>query len=195
MAPGKKEKPEMSAFERKRLENIAANQAMLKDLSTTASNILPAPKPAGRAKSSAPRKKTTPVQRESTRPTRTSLRLSGVEADSETAKRKAEVEETFAKETARAKRMRVSGDLKFEDVVVDGKKWNREDGFLQGIMKGAQPNLRTFTEDDVKETTDEGLKALREKMSGLELYEGWEPNRELKLWVEVSEVGTDGEQR
>ena len=195
MAPGKKEKPEMSAFERKRLENIAANQAMLKDLSTTASNILPAPKPAGRSKSSAPRKKTTPVKRESTRPTRTSLRLSGVEADSETAKRKAEVEETFAKETARAKRLRVSGDLKFEDVVVDGKKWNREDGFLQGIMKGAQPNLRTFTEDDVKETTDEGLKALREKMSGLELYEGWEPNRELKLWVEVSEVGTDGEQR
>lgn len=135
------------------------------------------------------------MKRESTRPTRTSLRLSGVEADSETAKRKAEVEETFAKETARAKRLRVSGDLKFEDVVVDGKKWNREDGFLQGIMKGAQPNLRTFTEDDVKETTDEGLKALREKMSGLELYEGWEPNRELKLWVEVSEVGTDGEQR
>jgi hypothetical protein len=45
-------------------------------------------------------------------------------------------------------------------------------------VRGAQPHFRTFTEDDIKETTDEGLKALREKMSGLELYEGWEPNRE-----------------
>ena len=48
-------------------------------------------------------------------------------------------------------------------------------------MRGAQPHFRTFTEDDIKETTDEGLKALREKMSGLELYEGWEPNRECRL--------------
>jgi hypothetical protein len=136
MAPVKKEKPEMSAFERKRLENIAANQAMLKDLSTTAEKILPKPKPASRPKSTtAPRKKTTPVKKEVVRPTRTSLRLSGVEADSETAKRKAEVEETFAKETARVKRLRVSGDLKFEDVVVEGKKWNKEDGFLAGISK------------------------------------------------------------
>lgn len=168
----------MSAFERKRLENIAANQAMLKDLSKTAEKIMPKPKPIAKPKSTAPRKKTAPVERQSTRPTRTSLRLSGVEADSETAKRKAEVEETFARETAKAKRLRVSGDLNFSDVVVEGKKWNKDDGFLAGIMRGAIPNYRTFTEEDIKETTDEGLKALREKMSALELYEGWEPNRE-----------------
>jgi hypothetical protein len=175
----KKEKAEISAFERKRLENIAANQAMLKDLSKTAEKILPAPKPISKPRSSAPRKKTTPIKRESVRPTRTSLRLSGVEADSATAKRKAEVEETFAKETAKAKRLRVSGDLNFSDIVAEGKKWNRDDGFLAGVMRGAEPYQRTFTEEDIKETTDEGLKALREKMSGLELYEGWEPNREL----------------
>jgi hypothetical protein len=178
MAPVKKEKAEVSAFERKRLENIAANQAMLKELSKTAEKIIPQPKPIARAKPSAPRKKAIPVKREAPRPTRASLRLSGVEADSETAKRKAEVEETFAKETAKAKRLRVSGDLNFSDVVVDGKKWNRDDGFLAGIMRGADPGYRTFTQDDIKETTDEGLKALREKMSGLDLYEGWEPNRE-----------------
>ncbi len=176
----------MSAFERKRLENIAANQAMLKDLSKAAEKILPQPKPAAKPRSSVPRKKTTPVKRESARPTRTSLRLSGVEADSETAKRKAEVEETFAKEAARAKRLRVSGDLNFTDIIAEGKKWNRDDGFLAGIMRGAEPYYRTFTEDDIKETTDEGLKALREKMSGLELYDGWEPNREFQFafrWV------------
>jgi hypothetical protein len=175
MAPVKKEKPEMSAFERKRLENIAANQAILKDLGTTAEKIMP--KPIARPKSTAPRKKATPVKREEPRPTRTSSRIAGIEADSETAKRKAEVEYEFAKEAAKAKKQRVSGDLNFNDIVVEGKKFNKGDDFLSGIMRGAQPNMRTFTEDDIKETTDEALKALREKMSGLELYEGYEPSR------------------
>jgi hypothetical protein len=176
MAPIKKEKPEMSAFERKRLENIAANSALLKDLSTTAQKIIPRPAP--KPKTATPRKRATPVKKEAPRPTRTSSRLAGVEADSETAKRKAEVEETFAKETQRAKKQRVTGDINLSDVVSEGKKWNKGGDFLSGIMRGAVPNLRTFDEDDIKETTDEGLKALREKMSGLELYEGYEPNRE-----------------
>lgn len=173
--PPKKEKPEMSAFERKRLQNIAANQAILKDLSATAEKIIPKPVP--KPKSTASRKRATPVKREEPRPTRTSSRLAGLEADSETTKRKAEVEYEFAKEQSKAKKMRVSGDLNFKDVVVDGKKFSKGNDFLSGIMRDAQPNMRTFTEDDIKETTDEGLKALREKMSGLELYEGWEPNR------------------
>ena len=143
MAPVKKEKPEMSAFERKRLENIAANQAILKDLRTTAEKIIP--KPIARPKSTAPRKKATPVKREEPRPTRTSSRIAGIEADSETAKRKAEVEYEFAKEAAIAKKQRVSGDLNFNDIVVEGKKFNKGDDFLSGIMRGAQPNMRTFT--------------------------------------------------
>jgi len=177
MAPGrpKKEKTEMSAFERKRLENIATNSAMLKDLSTTAQKITPTPAP--KPKSATPRKRTTAVKKESVEPRRTSLRRAGIEADSETAKRKAEVEETYAKEVSKAKRQRVSGDININDVVADGKKWNKGDSFLSGIMRGAQPNLRTFDEDDIKETTDAGLKALREKMSALDIYEGFSPNR------------------
>lgn len=204
MAPVKKEPAEMSAFERKRLENMSANQEILKDMSATASKIMPLP--AGRPKkSSAPKKKTVVVKRESLRPTRTSSRLAGVEADSETAKRKAEVEEGFAREQAKAKKMRVryvgscltvgcfvfpigsckaaltlrtcSGDLSFGDMVVEGKKYKSDEGFLGGVMRGARPNVRTFGEEDVRETTDEGLKALREKMGALELYEGFEPNR------------------
>jgi WD repeat-containing protein 76 len=176
MAPVKKEKAEMSAFERKRLENIAANQAILKDLTTSAEKILP--KPAPKAKSTTTsRKRTAPVKREEPRPTRTSSRIAGFEADSETLKRKAEVEYEFAKEQAKAKKQRVAGDLSFNDIVVEGKKWNKDDNFLSGIMRGAQPNIRTFTEDDIKETTDEGLRTLQEKMSALELYQGYEPNR------------------
>jgi hypothetical protein len=140
-------KAEMSAFERKRLRNIAANQAMLKDLSTS-----------GRLSPSLHRKqrqlnlerKPALVKREEPRPTRTSSRIAGIEADSETAKRKAEVEYEFAKEQAKAKKQSVTGDLNFNDVVVEGKKWNKDDNFLSGIMRGAQPNVRTFTEDDIK---------------------------------------------
>ncbi len=105
MAPVKKEKTEMSAFERRRLENIAANQAILKDLSTTAQKIIP--KPAPKPKSTT-RKRAAPVKKEEARPTRTSSRLAGLEADSETAKRKAEVEYEFEKELAKNKRQRVS---------------------------------------------------------------------------------------
>lgn len=178
MAPIKKEKAEMSAFERKRLENIATNQAMLKNLSSSAAKIMP--KPVGRPKTttkSAPRKKATPAKRETARPTRTSSRLAGVDADSETLKRKADVEFDYAAAQAKEKRLRVTGDLNFNDIVVDGKKFSKDDNFLSGIMRGAQPGVRTFTEDDIKETTDESLKALRERMSGLGLYEGYEPNR------------------
>lgn len=176
MSPTKKGKPAVSAFERKRLENIASNQAILKDLSTSAQKIIP--KPAPKPKATTQRKRTTPIKKEPARPTRTSSRLAGVEADTETLKRKAEVEEQFAKEVAKAKRQRVSGDINLNDVVAEGKKWSKGSDFLSGVMRGAVPNERTFTEDDIKETTDEGLKALREKMSGLELYEGYEPNRE-----------------
>lgn len=165
----------MSAFERKRMENIVANQAILKDISASADKLMP--KPVARPKTTSARKKSAPVKREEPRPTRTSSRLAGIEADSETSKRKAEVEYEFAKEQAKSKKQRVTGALNFNDIVVEGKKWNNDDNFLSGIMRGAQPNVRTFTEDDVKETTDEGLKALRERMSGLELYDGYTPAR------------------
>lgn len=177
MARIKAEEATVSAFERKRLENIAANQALLKNLSTAADKILPTRAPKPKTAARAPRKKATPVKRESIRPTRTSSRLAGLEADSETAKRKAEVEYEFAAVTAKAKRQRVAGDLDLSDIVVDGKKFSKSEGFLVDIMRGAKPYERTFDEDDIKETTDKSLKELRERMSGLGLYEGYEPNR------------------
>ncbi len=36
---------------------------------------------------------------------------------------------------------------------------------------GAEPGVRTFTEDDIKETADKDLKALKLRMNGLKLYE------------------------
>ncbi|KAH8661621.1 WD40-repeat-containing domain protein [Tricladium varicosporioides] len=178
MAPIKKEKKEVSEFERKRLANIQANQAELKKLSKTADKVQPAPAPRPKPKTtSAPRKRAAPVIKTETRPTRTSSRLAGVEADSETAKRKAEVEYEYEQLQRAAKKMRRSEDLNYSDMLVEGRKYNKGEEFLSGIMRGANPYVRTFTKEDIKETTDEGLRALREKMSGLELYEGYEPNQ------------------
>jgi hypothetical protein len=182
MAKIKSEENGISAFERKRLENIAANQAILKELSTTAKKIIPKalPKPA------TPRKRAIPVKKEPCRPTRTSSRLAGLEADSEVAKRKAEDNAELARDEAKAKRMRVAGDLNLSDIAVEGTKWNKSENFLTEIMRGAQPYERTFHEEDIRETTDESLKSLREKMSGLELYDTWEPNGKIYRLISKS---------
>ena len=46
------------------------------------------------------------------------------------------------------------------------------------IDRGAMPYERTFGEDEIKETSNKELKELRERMSGLKIYETFEPNRE-----------------
>ena len=173
----------MSAFERKRLENIANNNAILNDISTTAVKLdIPKAKPKP-ARPAAPRAKREPVKRESLRvATRQSSRLAGLDASSEVLKRKAEVEAEAESEKARTKRLRVSGDLSLDNIKVEGKKWENGLDAMAGLkglalgVRGAQPGVRTFTEDDVKETTDGDLKELRLRMSGLKLYEKWPVN-------------------
>ncbi|CAH0026064.1 unnamed protein product [Clonostachys rhizophaga] len=166
------EKGKISAFERKRLANIEANREVLTDISKTAKKVIPdKPAPAPKRKT----RKSEPVKREYARPTRTSSRLAGLDADNETLKRKMEVEAQSQAAVAKAKKMRVSGDLDLGDIAVEGKKWDNGITGIKGLIRGAQPGVRTFTEDDVKETTDQNLKELRERMTGLKLYEHWSP--------------------
>ncbi|KAK4124070.1 WD40 repeat-like protein [Parathielavia appendiculata] len=182
MAP--KKEPVISEFERKRLENIAANQAILKGISTTADKILPKAAPPKSKRASTPRAKREPVKREPLRPTRQSSRLAGLDADAGVLKRKAEIEAEVEAEKAKAKKMRVSGDLSLEDIKVEGRKWENGLDGLAGLkdlpVRGAQPGVRTFTDEDVKGTTDKGLKDLRLRMSGLKLYEKW-PVQDIKI--------------
>ncbi|KAJ2902889.1 WD repeat-containing protein /-like protein [Zalerion maritima] len=180
----KKEEKEMSAFERMRLQNIAANKALLKGIETKAAKIAPPPKPSpapkprsssartGRARGKA---REPEVKREQpVRTTRQSARLAGVDADSEVLKRKREVEEESIAQQARHKKMRVNDDLSLGDIMVEGRKYESGmDGIKGLIVRGAQPGVRTFTEEDVKETTDETLKELRTRMGGLEMYDKW----------------------
>ncbi len=164
----------ISAFERKRLANIAANREVLTEISATAKKVIP--KPAPKPPSKRPSRKSEPVKREHARPTRTSSRLAGLGADDTTLKRKMEVEAQAQADVAKAKKMRVSGDLNLGDIVVEGKKWDSGFSGIKDLVRGAQPGVRKFTEDDVKETTDEELKELRSRMGALELYKHWAPN-------------------
>jgi WD repeat-containing protein 76 len=173
---------ELSEYERQRQANIAERDALLKKLALDAANAGIVPKAKSAPIASKPAKKKAPVKKvkEEIVPRRTSSRLAGIEADSEKAKRKAEEEYEAVQEAARIKRQRVSGDLNLGDIVVNGKEWNKENNvFIDVINRGANPYERTFGETEVRATSNKELKALREKMSGLEIYDGFEPSREL----------------
>ena len=177
-----KDAPQLSEYEQQRQENIAKRDNLLKQLALDArtAGLGPAPKPKPPPAKPTSHKKKTPVKKvkEEIRPTRTSSRLAGLTADSEVAKRKAEDEYVAAQEQARAKRQRVSGDLDLSDVQVAGKGWDKSENFIVDVVaRGARPYERTFDDSEIKETTDKELRSLREKMSGLELYDGFEPNR------------------
>lgn len=180
------QKVELSEYERKRQENIAKTQALLRSLEMEAAEAGLAPtakgpsstKPRSKAKKAAPKK----IKQEEVVPRRTSSRLKGIEADSDKAKRKAEEEHEARREADKAKRQRISDAYNFSDIVVAGKEWDMNGNFLS-IVGPAKPYERTFDDEHVKETTDKKLRALREKMSGLELWPEFEPN-ELKITPE-----------
>lgn len=173
--------PALSEYEQQRQANIAQRDKLLKQLALDAGQAGLGPqKPKPTTKSTTSKKKA-PVKKvkvEDAGPRRTSSRLQGLTADSEVAKRKAEDEYVAVQEAARVKRQRHSGDLNLSDVVVGGRDWDKSENFLVDVVsRGAKPNERTFGETEVKETSDKELRALREQMSGLELYDGFEPNR------------------
>lgn len=179
--PRIKDEPELSEFEKQRLANIAERDALLKKLTLEAQSSGLFKKPAAPKSSSQTKKKAAPkrVKKEDEAPVprRMSSRLRGLAADSEVAKRKAEEEYEAQKAVVQAKRMRVSGDLKMGDIVVGDNKWDTAGLLGPGVLGPAQPYRRTFGQEDIKKTSNKDLKALREQMSGLQLWESWEPNR------------------
>ncbi|MCJ1436471.1 hypothetical protein MMC27_005850 [Xylographa pallens] len=178
-------KEQISDYEQQRQANIAERDALIKQLALDAASAAFQPKPVGRpagrpATNGNKAHKKTVVKRvkEEVLPRRTSSRLAGLTADSEVAKRKAEDEYEAVQQAVRVKRQRVSGNLDLTDIVVAGKGWDKSENYLVDVFsRGAKPYERTFGDSEVKETSDKELRALREKMSGLELYEGFEPNR------------------
>lgn len=176
---------EISDFEKQRLANIAERDALLKKLTQEAqsSGLFTQSLPKGALGNTPKPKKKPPVKKikeeETPAPRRTSSRLRGIAAESEVAKRKADEEYENALQDQRAKRIRRPDSFTFDDMVVWGQKLTGDSLIgVDVVTKGvAKPYGRTFSDEDVKETTDKDLKALREEMSGLQLWETWEPNR------------------
>ncbi|KAI0474905.1 WD repeat-containing protein NCU09302/NCU11420 [Xylariaceae sp. FL0804] len=177
--------PELSAFEARRRANVANNAMLLKDTAELGAKMRRAAAPPPRA--AAPRKRKaeqapTPRTRVMpTRQTRQSARLAGGGGDAENAAVK--LEDIPAELKSREpKRVRTAGDLNLSNIKVEGQRWSNADA-LANFVRGAQPGVRTFTDDDDKDSSDEALKSLRRDMGELQLYEGWQPN-DIKLTPE-----------
>jgi len=175
----KKAEVDVGDYERQRQENIAKNKALLQQLQLDAAvSGLSRQKAASSHSQSAGQKRKRVEKRvfkEEEQPRRTSSRIRGLVADSEVAHQKAEEEHKAWQETERLKRQRISGDLNLGDVVVTGQ-WNQSGNFLSKFGS-AQPGVRTFSEQDVRETTDKELRELRERMNGLGLWKDIAPAR------------------
>ncbi|KAK9240804.1 WD40-repeat-containing domain protein [Lipomyces kononenkoae] len=160
----------LSEYERQRRANIERNEALIRELelaglsaelgpvTTSASKRQPAHKPRPPAK-----KAKVPKKEESPAPRRTSARLAGLQAESELARVKAEEDYVAVQEKAKAERQRVGGDIKFEDLASD-----------------ALAKLWTFDEDIDTQNEEKVIAGdivqLRKDLSGLELFEKFEPN-------------------
>lgn len=194
MAPPDNTSNELSEFEKQRLANIAERDALLKKLTLDAqsSGLFTPPvtkKLSSLGNSSSKSKKKTPVKKAKEDapavPRRMSSRLRGIAAESEVAKRKAEEQYELAQQAERAKRVRKSDSFTFNEMVVSGQKLSGDALIgVDVVNKGvAKPYERTFGEEDIRKTTDKDLRALRKEMSGLKLWDLWEPNR-IKLTPE-----------
>ena len=165
-------------YEKQRLENIAARDKLLADLQIkkTVTQIglssRPKKRPASKSKSN-PAKR---IKKEDIGPRRTSSRLAGIQADSEVQKDKEEKEYQVLKEKEIERRKRRTDDLELGDITVNGglNGFFGSDAVLRPVAK---PNERTFGEDEIRETSDKELKALRERMSNLDIWSAWEPSR------------------
>ncbi len=169
--------PELSTFEARRKANVVNNAKLLKDSAEVAAKIrraaAPPPKPAASRK----RKATEPTPRTRVIPTRQSARLAGAGSDTNGTGIKLEDIPTELK-PPETKRMRKGGNLDLLTLQVEGQRWSSP-GTMASFVHGAQPGVRTFTEEDIKDTSDSKLKNLRKEIDNLKLYEGWVPNGKL----------------
>lgn len=136
------------------------------------------------------KKKKNVKKEEELEPRRVSSRLRGIQADSESkheGDEKNGIDNTGIGDN-RMKRTRMADSLSFNDMVVTsgkGKLKGGDSGYnsligggVDAIKEVAKPYERTFTNKDISNTSNKHLKALREEMSGLKLWEEWEPNSE-----------------
>ncbi|KAI0845382.1 WD40 repeat-like protein [Daldinia vernicosa] len=163
--------PELSTFEARRRANVVNNAKLLKESAEVAAKMRKAAAPPPRATAPKKRRAAEPAPRTRIMPTRQSARLAGAGAEPSL-----KLEDVPAElKPPEPKRIRTSGDLQLSNLQVEGQRWSSTNA-LASFVQGAQPGVRTFTEDDIKDTSDSKLKDLRKEMGDLTLYDGWVPN-------------------
>ncbi|KAI0449931.1 WD40-repeat-containing domain protein [Xylaria acuta] len=164
----------LSAFEARRRENVANNAKLLKDTADLGAKMRKAAAPPPRPAAPRKRKAAEPAVRTRVMPVRQSARLAGASANPKDMLVKLEDVPVELKDRE-PKRVRTNGDLQLSNLQVEGKRWSSTEA-LASFVQGAQPGVRTFTDDDINETTDEKLKSLRQDLNDLTLFAGWQPN-------------------
>lgn len=112
-------------------------------------------------------------------PTRASARLAGIKAEqpgeegAAAGRLRGEIADLHATSGDNsAHRKRKVGDLALADIATGQANGGMD--VLKGL--GDTKGVKTFTEEDIRQTTDKELKALREQFARLQLYKKWEPN-------------------
>lgn len=168
----------LSEFEKQRLENIAKRDELLRSLNLGAhsTGFFSGPKP---PKPSTPKqKRTTPKREKPEIPLvrRQSRRLKGEVAEGDTEGTKRAAEDDLARGAEQPSKARKTDDLDHNAMFVAGQKLSTV-GLIGGDMVTkavAEPYVRTFGDEDIMKTTDKDLKAVREEMNGLKLWDQWD---------------------
>ncbi|KAI1826381.1 WD40-repeat-containing domain protein [Xylaria intraflava] len=162
---------QLSAFEARRRENVANNAKLLKDTAEIGAKMRKAPAPASGTGAPRKRKAAEPAVRTRIMPVRQSARLAGANVEPANPNPNLGTVQ-LEREPKRARR---NGDLDLSKLQLSGDRWSSAET-LASFRQGAQPGVRTFTDEDIKDTVDEKLKSLRRGLGDLTLYDGWQPN-------------------
>ncbi|KAJ2985857.1 hypothetical protein NUW58_g5310 [Xylaria curta] len=162
------------AFEARRRENLENNAKLLKGTAELGAKMKKATAPLPRPVATRKRKAAEPAVRTRVMPVRQSARLAGANAAPKDALVKLEDVPVELKDRE-PKRARTNGDLRLSNLQVEGKRWSSTDA-LASFVQGAQPGVRTFTDEDIEETASGGLESSRRGLGRLTLFTGWQPN-------------------
>ena len=165
-----------SDYEQRRQQKIAHNHALLQQLQLAAHHTALAPSTPASAPAARPHKRRRPADKPATPPAsaprRSSARLQGIVADSDAARQKDELDAVDAatqRDSLRAKRQRVAGDIHLGDAVVNGRAWERAGEWLADVAGGP-------SRDEEDPARKGELGALRESLAALRLWDGAPPN-------------------
>lgn len=170
----------MNEYELQRAANIAKNQELLKEVGLFGKSVIPqrsyGDQQVKKSASTSHAKRKPPIKREpvDVGPRRTSARLSGMPAESEAARKKAELEHEAFVEAERAKRRRVEGPIELVDVIQDGDTWEDAKGILADITR--KPVAREYRPRAEHPDDSARLKSIRKELSGLTLHNRHEVN-------------------